>query len=232
MRSSFNKYIALIFVAGFFASCADKNHRNYQYFPDMYRPVSYETYGEYDIFQDNQEAKLPVEGTIKRGWKPYPYEDTPEGKAAAKANLKNPLPYTEKNLEKGKELYGIYCAICHGDKGDGQGTLAQREKILGIPSYDDAGRAINEGDVYHTMYYGLNNMGSYAVQTDEKERWQIDHYVMSLKDKLEGKEPRAFEKETGEGQEDMKSSEASTKVTAQSQDKGSKDQQEESTNKE
>ena len=69
------------------------------------------------------------------------------------------------NLNKGKELYTIYCAICHGDKGDGKGTLAEREKILGIPAYNDPGRAITEGSVYHVMYYGINNMGSYAAQT-------------------------------------------------------------------
>ena len=46
-------------------------------------------------------------------------------------------------------------------KGKGQGKLVKREKILGIPSYDD-GRAINEGSIYHTIYYGKNAMGSYA----------------------------------------------------------------------
>ena len=61
--------------------------------------------------------------------------------------------------------------------------------------HDDAGRAITEGSVYHVMYYGINNMGSYASQTSIEERWQIDHYVMSLKDKLEGKPDREFEEE-------------------------------------
>ena len=48
------------------------------------------------------------------------------------------------------------CASCHGNKGDGKGNLVKREKILGIPSYDDVGRAINEGSIYHTIYYGKN----------------------------------------------------------------------------
>ena len=59
----------------------------------------------------------------------------------AKKDLKNPLKVTQKNLDAGKELYTIYCAVCHGDKGDGNGILMQREKILGIPSYAAPGRA-------------------------------------------------------------------------------------------
>ncbi|WP_081208655.1 c-type cytochrome [Salegentibacter sediminis] len=193
MRSFFHKSIVLFLLAGLVASCADSNRPNYQFMPDMYEPVGYESYGEYDIFPGGQSAMEPVEGTVARGWKPYDYENTPDGSAQAKAELKNPLPYTEENLTEGKELYTIYCAVCHGDEGDGQGILAEREKILGVPSYDDVGRAITEGSVYHVIYYGLNSMGSYASQTDEKERWQITHYVMSLKNQLEGNPEREYE---------------------------------------
>jgi mono/diheme cytochrome c family protein len=129
---------------------------------------------------------------------PYPYENNAEGYASAKANLTNPLPYTEDNLAAGKQLFTIYCAVCHGDEGDGQGILAEREKILGVPAYDDAGRNITEGSVYHVMYYGLNNMGSYASQTSIEERWLIDHYVMNLKNQLAGNPEREFEEETAE----------------------------------
>src|SRR5690606_18630588 len=103
-----------------------------------------------------------------------------------KSGLTNPVPYTEANLATGRQLYTIYCAVCHGDTGDGQGILVQREKILGIPRYDDQGRDITEGSVYHVMYYGLNAMGSYASQTTSHERWLITNYVMKLKNDLEG----------------------------------------------
>ncbi len=194
MKSLFNKYL-MILLALIAVSCFNDSSPNYQYFPDMYEPVPYEPYGEYEIFPDGQSARLPVEGSVPRGWKPYGYEDNPEGFQAAKAELKNPLPYTESNLASGKQLYTIYCAVCHGDKGDGQGILVQREKILGIPSYDDAGRNITEGSVYHVMYYGLNAMGSYASQTSIDDRWLIDLYVMKLKNDLEGGPEKPFEPE-------------------------------------
>lgn len=171
-------------------SCADENKPNFQYMPNMYEPVSYSTYGEYSIFENGQEAMLPAEGSIPRGWQPYDYENSTEGLDLARTELKNPLPVTEENLADGAELYTIYCAVCHGDKGDGNGILMQREKFLGIPSYAAEGRVITEGSVYHVQMYGLNAMGSYASQTNEKERWQITQHVMNLKAALQG-EPLA-----------------------------------------
>lgn len=186
------KIAVLFIVFANLVSCKDDNKPNYQYMPNMYESVGYEAYGKYEIFPDGYEALAPVEGTIARGWMPYDYVNSIEGKTLAKDSLRNPLSYTEENYKKGAELYNTYCGICHGDKGDGQGTLAKREKILGIPAYNDAGRAITEGSVYHVMYYGINSMGSYASQMTEEELWMVDHYVMSLKATLDGATPRAF----------------------------------------
>ncbi len=184
------KILALAIVMISVVSCQNDKSPNYQYMPNMYESVGYETYGDYSIFPGSQEAMQPVEGSIPRGWMPYELENSNEGYQLAKDSLKNPIRYTKENEEKGKALYDIYCAICHGGKGKGKGTLVEREKILGVPSYDDIGRAITEGSIYHVMYYGINSMGSYASQTSEHERWQIVQYVEKLKADLEGKTPR------------------------------------------
>ncbi|SFU57678.1 Cytochrome C oxidase, cbb3-type, subunit III [Pustulibacterium marinum] len=183
MKSLFKIGIVLG-VAASVTSCFNSSKPNYQYFPNMYEGVSYETYQESDAFPNDKEAQLPPANTIKRGWLPYDYENTTEGYDLAKVNLHSPLDSVnmEADMAKGKELFTIYCAICHGDKGDGNGTLVEREKFLGVPNYAD--RDISEGSVYHVIYYGLNSMGSYAVQLNEKERWQVAEYVMSLKTKL------------------------------------------------
>ncbi|GAA4273942.1 cytochrome c [Aquimarina gracilis] len=184
------KILALAVVIISVVSCQKDSKPNYQYMPNMYEPLSYETYGEYAVFPGGQEAMLPAEGSIPRGWMPYDIENSNEGYKQAKDSLKNPIKYTKENEETGKALYDIYCAVCHGAKGDGKGILVKREKILGVPSYDDVGRAITEGSIYHVMYYGINSMGSYASQTSEHERWQIVQYVEKLKADLEGKAPR------------------------------------------
>jgi len=181
------KFIGILVASISMVSCFDSSKPNYQYMPNMYRPVGYETYGSYDVFPQGQEAMLPAEGSIARGWMPYDYPDSTEGLNLAKESLKNPIAVTDESLASGKELYNIYCAVCHGEKGDGNGILVQREKLLGIPSYADPGRVITEGGVYHVQMYGLNSMGSYASQTNELERWQITQHVMNLKASLEGK---------------------------------------------
>ena len=171
----------LILVLGI-QSCSDNSRPNYQYFPNMYEPVGYETYADSDAFANGIEAQIPVEGSIARGWEPYDYPDTNEVYEAAKANLNSTIDITDANQANGKELYGIYCAVCHGNKGDGQGILMTREKFLGVPSYAD--REITPGSIYHVLMYGKNAMGSHAGQVNAEERWQIAQHVMELRSKL------------------------------------------------
>tara|TARA_R110002012_G_scaffold57095_5_gene147053 strand:+ start:57839 stop:58498 length:660 start_codon:yes stop_codon:yes gene_type:complete len=175
-----------IFASATMVSCFNDNKPNYQYFPNMYEPVSYETYGAYSVFPDEQEAMVPPDNTIPRGYTPYDYENSTAGLELAKAELQSPYEVTEENLATGAQLYTLYCAVCHGDKGDGKGILVTREKFLGIPSYADPGRNIVMGGIYHVQTYGLNAMGSYASQVNEKERWQIAMHVMNLKAALNG----------------------------------------------
>jgi len=191
MKNSIKITLVLALLA--IVSCQNDKKPNYQYMPNMYESVPLATYGECELCPDGKEGMLPAEGSVARGWLPYEIEDSNDGLAFAKANLKNPTAYSEERLVEGAALYNIYCGVCHGKKGDGKGILAQREKINGIPPYNDPDREITEGGIYHVMYYGINSMGSYASQLTEDEMWMIDHYVMSLKDKLDKKEARAFD---------------------------------------
>ncbi len=179
------RVLMIVVVIGAVYSCADSKSPNYQYMPNMYEPVGYETYQEVDFLPNGSEAMTPADNTISRGWLPYEYANDLEGKELARLQP-SPLDSLamEENLATGKELYGIYCAICHGNMGKGQGNLVKREKILGVPSYADAARNITVGSTYHTIYYGLNSMGSYAGQLNTKERWQVSEYVMKLKQDL------------------------------------------------
>jgi mono/diheme cytochrome c family protein len=184
MKSSIKITILAVVLVSFF-SCQKTTRPNYEFMPNMYHSEGYETYSESDAFANGVEAQLPAEGTIPRGHMPVDIDSNYEGYLGAKADLKSPLDSTQVDLVKGKELYDIYCGICHGNKGKGQGKLVKREKILGVPSYDDIGRAITEGSIYHTIYFGKNAMGSYANQLNEEERWQVVAYVLKLKADLE-----------------------------------------------
>lgn len=147
--------------------------------PQMYESVGYEPYSESDAFlRGGVEAQLPPKGTIKRGFEPYEFANTEAGYELSKANP-SPLDSLAYDNDKAKELYTIYCGICHGDKGDGKGYLDKQGKFLGVPNYKD--RAITVGSVFHVETFGKNMMGSYANQLSQKERWMVATYVMKLK---------------------------------------------------
>ncbi len=177
------KIALLVGITILVSSCHNTEKPNYQYMPNMYEPVSYNTYSQSNAFKDGKEGQLPVEGTINRGFEVYEYPNTPEALLAVKAaNLKSPLgPLSEKDMAKAKGLFEIYCAICHGVAGDGQGKLVKQGKFLGVPNYKD--RDINEGSIFHVETYGLNMMGSHANQLSKHERWLVASYVMDLKSK-------------------------------------------------
>ena len=77
-------------------SCSDIKSPNYQFFPNMYESVGYETYAESEAFNgDNQlkgqTAQEPPQGSIKRGFEIYEYENSTAGYELAKANLLSPI---------------------------------------------------------------------------------------------------------------------------------------------
>ncbi len=178
------------FVLGLFLSiisCNNSKSPNYQYFPNMYESVAYETYAESKAFNSpngikGKEGQLPPANTLKRGATRYEFPNSNEGYEAAKLNSKSPLDSLSLDYVKGQELFEIYCGICHGNKGNGKGWLVTQEKILGVPSYAD--RVITEGSINHVLNYGINSMGAYSNQLDQTERWQVAAYVMKLKGEL------------------------------------------------
>ncbi len=143
---------------------------------------SLETYQAAANTAQGTSAQLPVEGTVARGYVPYDLPNSNEGYEAAKNNASVPAYFAELDAESGKVLYGQFCSHCHGEKGDGNGILMQREKILGVPGYGaDRLPDITPGTIYHVIMHGKNNMGSHASQLTYDERWKIIKYVMKLR---------------------------------------------------
>jgi mono/diheme cytochrome c family protein len=123
---------------------------------------------------------------------PYYYANTEEERVrATKEITQNPFPITEASLAHGKELYNIYCGICHGEKGDGRGYLVRDEDpakgiVAGVYPAAPANFLLdtfirgNVGRLYHGIMYGKNVMGSYADKLSYKERWEVIHYIRAM----------------------------------------------------
>lgn len=160
----FEAYILLLLLT--LASCRQKT--TWEYMPDMADQPSIKT----------QEKMLrPPLGSIARGFSAYPYKKE-EGEKAGR-ELKNPLRPTMKTLKRGQAQYTIYCGVCHGEKGDGNGSIVP--KFPKPPAVTSAKiRAWRDGQIFHTMTMGQNLMPSYAVQIPEADRWALVHYVRVL----------------------------------------------------
>lgn len=178
-----------------FSACKDKRSTGLEYARNMYDPLGpnpdqpLSTTNEDLKSFKGQTAQTPPANTTPVGFVRYDeYPNTKEGYEAAGASLVNPLEQTEANLESGKHYFTVFCAPCHGDQGDGQGHLVKIDKVNGIPSYHgDAASSrgglmkdLTAGKIYHTIQYGLNNMGSHASQLSPEERWKVVMYVQQL----------------------------------------------------
>lgn len=129
---------------------------------------------------------IPTNGSV-----PYYYDDTPEGRLAAITELiDNPFPITKDGLARGKNLYNIYCAICHGEKGNGMGYLYNEDENPNA-KYPNAPAnflrvdmlAASNGRYYNAIMYGYNAMGAHKDKISYEERWQVIHYIRSLQAK-------------------------------------------------
>ncbi len=177
------------------SSCKSKREPGSIYMPDMTYSRAIETYSPLDSLKYTADTaqigekiyydRKPVEGTIHRGELfPYTLPNDSAGYAQS-AMVKNPLPpLSAADSAETARLFNINCAICHGANGQATGPLANSGKVGGIanftlPKYID----MADGTMFHSITYGIRNMGSYASQLDRKQRWQLIHYIRALQPK-------------------------------------------------
>lgn len=142
---------------------------------------------------DKQGEAVSDDGTFVRavGYTPYHFADSPEGRVAAMEQLlDNPYPITADGLAKGKELYNIFCGICHGEKGNGLGYIYNEDEnpnakypLAPANFLRDEFYAATNGRYYHAIHYGYNAMGAYKDKMNYEERWQVIHWIRALQAK-------------------------------------------------
>ena len=132
--------------------------------------------------------------TPTNGYVPYYYEDSPEGRERALAELNdNPFPITDEGMVRGAKLYNTFCGICHGAQGNGLGYIYDEDQnpnaaypLAPANFLTDEFKAANNGRFYHAIIYGYNAMGAYKDKISYEERWQVIHYIRSLQAKDAG----------------------------------------------
>lgn len=171
------------FLLGTFAlvsSCDyDRRSTGWEYMGDMTTSPAYESYTENPNFADGKTMQAPIAGTIPRGAVPYAYEKNDEDRALAAVSLINELKPTKTNLERGKKMYGVYCLQCHGEKGDGQGSLYVNKKYPYPPAslLSEKMMPASEGDIYHVTTVGHGIMAEHGSMIKSEDRWKIAMYI-------------------------------------------------------
>src|SRR5260370_30632468 len=93
-----------------------------------------------------------------------------------------PFPMTREGLDRGQEGYNIYCSVCHGMTGNGDGMVARRGFNKPAPAsyHQDRLRQAPVGHFFDVMTNGWGAMPSYASQISVEDRWKIIAYIRAL----------------------------------------------------
>ena len=190
-------------------ACGDgtTRSRGLEFSRNMYDPLAYNPDQPNNNFENKITAQTPPAGTLPQGFEKFgaEYANTPEDYQRAGAELVNPLEVNEENLAQGQHLFLANCAVCHGKEGAGDGSITKDRSVTDSrgtrklenfpnpPAYTRSAGAnssrgglmadLTAGKIYHTIYYGLNTMGSHASQLNPEERWKVVMYVQELQKK-------------------------------------------------
>ena len=194
--------LLLIIILIGFTSCQKSgiNNTGSEYMPEMYHSIAYEAnyatyYPRNQSVSESEYMKYaipgqPVVGTISRDnsisdTQPFHYGNTDEERTRAMKEIVNtPFEFTDSDVQEGKNLYTIYCAICHGDKGDGKGYLVRDNggKFPALPAnfLSDDLKNSTDGRYYFALMYGVRLMNPFNDKLNYKERWQVINYIRTL----------------------------------------------------
>ncbi len=179
--------VLLVVILAIQTSCYyPKDKPGWEYMPDMANAISYETYSENPFYSDSMASRKPVTGTIPRGvYMPFHFSANPSGYDSAGAMLKFPVNLNAADSLEGARLFNIYCAVCHGTGGKGNGSIVENPVLKNPfpppPSYfSDNLINLSEGKMYHSVHYGKNLMGAYSRGLNRNQVWQVVYFVKSM----------------------------------------------------
>lgn len=134
------------------------------------------------FFEDKRSMRQPVEGTIARGLlkSDVAYYEGTDANGEWIADI--PVEVTKELLYRGQERYDVYCSVCHGGTGAGDGIIMTGNYgYVPAPTYhQDRLREAPDGEIYSAIYNGVRTMPSYVTQIKVEDRWAIVAYIRAL----------------------------------------------------
>jgi mono/diheme cytochrome c family protein len=189
--------VFVVFLAILSLGCRQDMHDQPKYRP--LRPVD-----SFGAIKDERSARPLVEGTVARdqlrddvefytgkvvGAASTPVKQTAvpqQGSAPGALQTfqgfvtEFPIAITAADLDRGQQRFNIYCSLCHGSTGEGNGMIVRRG-FRRPPSYDEERlRQAPPGYFFDVITNGFGTMPDYASQISAEDRWKIVAYVRAL----------------------------------------------------
>lgn len=146
----------------------------------MLRPEHVLPYQGSPYFSDGRAMRPPPPGVVARG---AALKDTPEGSGARDGHYLQHIPISiaRQDLARGRERFDIFCAACHGLRGDGDSAVAPNMALRKPPSLiSDEVRAYPPGRVFAIITLGYGLMPTYAAELPIEDRWAVIAYLQAL----------------------------------------------------
>jgi mono/diheme cytochrome c family protein len=174
---------------------------------DMGDQLKQNPYDYTPFYANGSSARPLVAGVVPRDDASVPGVPYVQSQSTGRAGIEDvavasqtiPFPITRDILTRGQGQYGIYCAVCHGRLGNGEGMIVQRGMVrppsFHVPRLIDA----PDGHYYNVISHGFGAMFSYNDRIVPNDRWAIVAYIRLLqaapefaKDKITDADRRAF----------------------------------------
>lgn len=95
----------------------------------------------------------------------------------------NVIPADEVSVQRGKILYSIYCALCHGENGQADGPLSQYYEERPIRNLTSSSIVAQfDGQIFQTITEGYSRMPPQGEALSPRERWDVINYLRTLTD--------------------------------------------------
>ncbi len=134
---------------------------------------------EENFFANGRGSRVPPAHTVARG-QLRADEQFYTGKSGAQLAATFPMPVTRELLTRGQQRFDIYCAVCHGATGEGNGMIVQRGFPQPPSLHEERLLEAPPGHFFNVMTNGYGVMYSYASRVSPEDRWAIAAYIRAL----------------------------------------------------
>jgi cbb3-type cytochrome c oxidase subunit III len=172
--------LLLAALAVLVGSRRDLDEPHWRLFGEMASSPAPRTYDPSGLFADGRSFRSPPAGAVSRVGASEAYGPGAAERARAARELKNPVPPSFEALARGRKVYESNCRHCHGAKGRGDGPVAKAVPAFAFPVATKSSLDLSDGELFHIVSQGRNNMPAHVRRLDAPDRWRLVHALRDL----------------------------------------------------